>query len=372
MTTLRLTPVDTFFFKGQQTTVAGADTAMMGIFPPRPNTIYGALRSAYIHKHAAFNEFYDGANAEVKKWMGTPNELGEFHLDYCGLYFDGSLILPLPLDYQVIEKEENLLEAHPLTLCVDEAPSSQESTWRLMSPRREKSKSSSNQFVRLHQWKNSILNNRPIKRLISLSQILTVEPKVGIALDYDKRRTKEHYLYRINKMRFKKDGALLVYSSSCPDFSNIRFARIGGENRPWIIQQEQESIVFWNEQELVQLKEQILQSKIAKIILLSPAIWNRGSRPENFDGKLLTLPNGLQVEWLTAAIGRPSLFGGWDIAKHRPKRRCFMVPNGSVIYINVQEDQVDSLLDLANGFSFTDQGSKEGFGFAIIAAGKGY
>ena len=54
--TFYLKPVDTFFFKGQQISEAGNDNNMFGIFPPRPNTVYGALRSAYIHEHIPFYE----------------------------------------------------------------------------------------------------------------------------------------------------------------------------------------------------------------------------------------------------------------------------------------------------------------------------
>lgn len=369
MTKLRLTPIDTFFFKGQQTTEIESDSTMSVVFPPRPNTIYGALRSAFIHNHTTFDDFYDGRDSFVKKWMGTPKELGDFHLDYCGLYFEGQSLLPLPLDYQVIEKENGTMIAHPLSLRIDEAPSSQGGGWRLKSDYKEKSKSSTNQYVSLDYWKDSVLQKKTINKLVPLSQLLFNEPKLGIALDYKERRSKKSYLYQMTKLRFNKDGALIAYISSCPDFNHIHFARIGGENRPWVIQQEQGSFALWNENELKQLKQQILTTKIARVILLSPAIWKQGSRPLNFDGLYLTLPNGLSVEWLTAAIGRPSLYGGWDIVKCRPKQRCYMVPEGSVIYLNVQEEQVDSLLELANGFSMTDQGAQEGFGFAVIAAG---
>lgn len=356
-------------------TEAGSDSTMTGIFPPRPNTIYGALRSAFIHHHISFEEFREGTHAEVKKWMGTPDKLGDFRLDYCGLYYKQELLLPLPLDHQVMATENDGNIAYPLSLQMDENPSSQGSGWRLMSNRKEKTKGSANQYVKIEQWKTALLGVQPFKDVISVNELLEKEQKIGIALDYNERRTKENYLYNMTKLRFKDDGGLIVYTPNSPDFTKIPFARIGGENRPWSIKQEQGDFSLWDSTELEKIRQQILETKLAKLVLLSPAIWEQGSRPLTFDGTKLTLPNGIHVNWLTAAIGRPSLYGGWDIVKHRPKKRCFMVPEGSIIYISLQEnqamtiaEQVDSLLQLVNGFSLTDQGAQEGFGFAVIAA----
>jgi CRISPR-associated protein Cmr3 len=366
---LTLKPVDTFFFKNHQVTEAGNDTAMDGIFPPRPNTIYGALRAAFIHEHATFEEFAQQRNEKVKKWMGTQNEFGEFQITYCGLKYNKTLFLPLPLDYQVVEADEKTI-AYPLQLKKDTQLSSQPGKWRLFSSRNEKSKSSSQQYVPIQHWKEAVLQQQPIHHLSHAAQMLSGEEKLGIALNYQERKAEEHYLYRMVKWRFKEEGAFVVYTSSSPDFSAVKFARIGGENRPWIVKQNEEVFSLWTEEELQKLSEQIQKTNIAKIILLAPAIWENGSRPGSFDGEHIKLPNGLKVELLAAAIGRPELYGGWDIANHRPKPRKPMVPAGSVLYVKVQEGQVTELLSLANGFHLTDEGAHEGFGFAVIASGK--
>ncbi|MEK4885045.1 type III-B CRISPR module-associated protein Cmr3 [Bacillus sp. FSL W8-1127] len=367
MTKLTLTPVDTFFFKNHRVTEAGEDTVMESMFPPRPNTIYGALRAAYIHTHTTFDEFVRETDEHVKRWMGTPNQRGEFQLQYCALTYKQDILLPLPLDYQVIE-EKNSLKAYPLLLSKDEKPSSLQGKWRLASTRREKTKSSQHQYVSLREWKHAILHEAPISSLISLSKLVVREEKVGIRLDRESRTAQEGHLYRVTQGRFRDDGALAVYIGNGPDFSKVKFARIGGENRPWIIQRSEETFTLWDEKEQKQLAEKIAQTKVAKIIFLSPAIFERGSRPHDFDDEKMTLPNGVTVKWLTAAIGRPELYGGWDIVRHRPKPRKWMVPAGSVIYVKVEEDDISKLLSVANGMHFTDEGAEEGFGFAVIAS----
>lgn len=362
---LRLTPVDTFFFKGQQTALSSNDQSMSGMFPPRPNTIYGALRSAFIHAHTTFENFYEGSHEEVKRWMGTPDELGDFQIDFCSLFFEGSPLLPLPLDYQVIEDGKKG-KAVPLKLKENDGLSSVDSKWLLYSTTNGKSKSSSNQYIKLQDWKLAMVHNKEISNLYSISNLLVTEPKIGISLDYERKTAEQSKLYQISSLRFQKDGSLVVFSSSAPDFQNIPFARVGAENRPWTIKQEDGHFSLYDNKEMTTLKEQLKKTKIAKIILLSPAIWENGSRPSIYrDGKL-KLSNQLEVEWLTAAIGRPSLYGGWDIKKHRPKHRKFMVPEGSVIYVKVEEQQIEQFVQLANGFSLTDEGAKEGFGFAVV------
>ncbi|AEH47997.1 type III-B CRISPR module-associated protein Cmr3 [Parageobacillus thermoglucosidasius] len=367
MTKLTLKPVDTFFFKNHHVTEAGEDTVMESMFPPRPNTIYGALRAAYIHTHTTFDEFVRETDEHVKRWMGTPNQRGEFRLQYCALTYKQDILLPLPLDYQVIEEKKSL-KAYPLLLANDEKPSSLQGKWRLASTRREKTKSSQHQYVSLQEWKHAILHEAPISSLISLSKLVVREEKVGIRLDIGSRTAQEGLLYRVMQGRFRDDGALAVYIGNGPDFSKVKFARIGGENRPWIIQQSEETFTLWDEKEKKQLAEKIAQTKVAKIIFLSPAIFESGSRPCNFDGEKVTLPNGVTVKWLTAAIGRPELYGGWDIVRHRPKPRKWMVPAGSVIYVEVEEEDISKLLFVANGMHFTDEGAEEGFGFAVIAS----
>ncbi|WP_044893105.1 type III-B CRISPR module-associated Cmr3 family protein [Bacillus alveayuensis] len=373
MKKIELKPVDTFFFKNHQTTVTGTDTTMTGLFPPRPNTIYGALRAAYIHQYTSFADFQGAKNEEVKRWMGTPNELGDFSIRFLGIHFRNELHLPLSYDYQVIEEDSGELIAYPLHLKEDSSLSSQPAKWRLFSNRKEKSVSVNNIYVPVSKWKEAYLKHKEISDLIKMSQFLEGEEKLGIALDYDERKSSESMLYQMIKWRFKEDGSLVVYTSSSPDFSKISYARVGGENRPWYVTQKDEPFQLWTQEELQMIHEQVQKNKVegletyyARIILLTPAIWKNGSKPNHFDGEYLTLPNGLKVRLLTAAMGRPELYGGWDIVRNRPKTRKFMVPAGTVLYVEVDKDQLEDLLSLANGIMLTDEGEQEGFGFAII------
>ena len=60
-----LRPVDTFFFRDHKPFSMGEVSKATGWFPPRPGTVYGALRSAYIHRHSDFSTFYEGKDPEI-------------------------------------------------------------------------------------------------------------------------------------------------------------------------------------------------------------------------------------------------------------------------------------------------------------------
>ncbi|MEW5323558.1 type III-B CRISPR module-associated Cmr3 family protein [Geobacillus thermoleovorans] len=368
MAKLVLTPTDTFFFKNHHVTQAGETTVMESMFPPRPNTIYGALRAAYIYAHSSFEAFESGEDECVRKWMGTPDERGDFRLHYCALADGETMFLPLPLDYQVVEEGESLT-AYPLQLVQDRKPSSSPNIWRLASSRREKTKSAQHRYVSAEEWKRALLAGQPIHSLRSLSTFVVQEEKVGIQLDIVKRTARESFLYRVAKQRFLGEASLVAYIGDGPDFSHVKWARIGGENRPWSIHQESGEFRLWNSDEKKRIEQDIQRTRLAKIVFLSPAIFSNGSRPGSMDGNRWTWPNGATVTWIAAAIGRPELYGGWDIVRHRPKPRKWMVPAGSVIYVKIERDNdLPLVLSALDGIHLTDEGAEEGFGLAIITS----
>ncbi|WP_054950072.1 type III-B CRISPR module-associated Cmr3 family protein [Numidum massiliense] len=367
MKRLRLKPVDTFFFKGHATADAGVHTVADGMFPPRSNTVYGALRAAYIHQHSTFEDFAAGKDDAVKEWMGTPESFGSFRQALLLLMKNDELLLPLPLDCQVLKEEK--LEVHPLTLTPDDLPSSNNaSLWRLRASSNKKSASAAGKFVPMRDWKKLLLSGESTEFLLAAADLIQRSPKVGIHLNKE-RRAEKHYFYQQQMLTMVGGCQLAVYADPCPDFADVPFARLGAESRPWTIAEEDHSWTLWEEEELAQLRQQLAATKLARIVLLSPAVWGNGSRPGSFneETKEIELSNGLRAEVLTAAVGRPDMYGGWDIVKHRPKERRQMVPAGTVLYVRIAEADIDRFIALANGFTLTDEGAHEGFGFAVAA-----
>ena len=116
---LSLTPMDTFFFGNHKSFVPGVDHFAEGIFPPRPGTVYGALRSAYIHATSDFNTFVTEEEKELRTWMGSPTEYGKFELS--GIFWkdEKDIVLPLPYDHQVIMNNDDTHMAKRLKLVME-------------------------------------------------------------------------------------------------------------------------------------------------------------------------------------------------------------------------------------------------------------
>lgn len=386
MNKLSLIPVDSFFFKGHLTTEMGTPSHLAGLFPPRPNTVYGALRAAYIHRHSIFADFRRGKDGPVKQWMGTPASYGSFRQIAVLLAKNKNYLLPLPLDYNLYRQKNpdaGKWQALPFYLKSNPSASSAGVSWTLVPSDWEKTSgkpiSPSGKYLCLEDWKAGVLRHQSFSAILSLEEdIIDDYAKTGIAIGRDSRTAERSYFYQMNMMNLKIDCALVVLSESCPDFSEVTLVSLGGENRPWFLSQETKDWELWNQEQLEEIKGQLNRTKIARIILLTPALW-----PEELSslvdlqtkGETWQLTPDIKVEPITWVTARPELYGGWDIVKHRPKPRKWMLPAGTVIYVKIREEDISHILALANGFTLFDQeecGGMEGFGFAAIAGIKQY
>lgn len=376
MKQITLKPVDSFYFKNHALTTAGNENESIydAIFPPRPNTVYGALRSGYIHAHSSIPKFYREADEHVKKWMGTRFEKGDFSLRALFVKKGDELLFPVSLDYQQIgeshiiqlklkENEQNALHSgtdeYLLYLDVSE---------------KKKVKGLSGKYLSLTEWKQVILNGGheaiDIRtnniQLYSEDDLIIPEHKLGIRIDPKTKRTKKEFLYTKTMNRFVDDVALVACTKHAPSFQDVSFIQLGGSNRPWTVEENETMLHIWTNEEKERMKKQIAKTKRARIHLLTPAIWKKGTKPRQCtENGTWQITDAITVRLLTAAIDRPEVYGGWDIARHRPKERRFMIPAGSVLYIEI--DDVEGLDTLFNGISISEEFAEEGFGFAVLS-----
>lgn len=376
MKQITLKPVDSFYFKNHALTTAGNENESIydSLFPPRPNTIYGALRSGYIHAHSSIPMFYREADEHVKKWMGSRFEKGEFSLRGLFIKKGDELLMPAPLDYQQID------ERHIVQLEIKKreksALNSGESAYLLYLniSEKKKVKSLNGKYLSLTGWKRVILNggyavidsrNNNIQ-FYNKEDLIFQEHKLGIRIDPQTGRTKKGFLYTKTMNRFVNDVALVACTNNAPSFEDVIFIQLGGSNRPWTVEENRDKLHIWTKEEKERMKEQIARTKRARIHLLTPAIWKNGTKPEKCtENGTWHITDEITVRLLTAAIDRPEIYGGWDIARHRPKERRFMIPAGSVLYIEV--DDVERLDKLFNGVSISEEFTEEGFGFAVLS-----
>jgi CRISPR-associated protein Cmr2 len=378
MKQLLLQPVDTFFFRNQKDFKPGEDSTAGSIFPPRPGTIYGALRSAYIHNHSSFTIFSEGSDKDLKDWMGNPQSPGRFSMRGCLLYADNQVLLPLPLDYQVVKTgDANTAEkAYPLLLTHDDVPASDGRDYRLYGVDEGKSSSAAGAFINLTQWKEEILNRQGVD-IIRSSQFIEDEHKLGIALDWEKKTAREKMLYQIKMSRFKSqpsagNGAgFIAVCKEAPSFADVPFLRLGGKNRPWHLKELPDEFCLFSSVEEEQIINQIEESGIARLIMLSPAVWTDKSVFYIREKSRFRVNEYLELPVLAQALGRPILLGGWDIARNAPKPRIQAAPAGTVLYLKVGREQARPLVLALKDAVLSDELGYEGYGWAACGAAIG-
>ncbi|MDD2234376.1 MAG: type III-B CRISPR module-associated Cmr3 family protein [Desulfitobacteriaceae bacterium] len=377
MKQLLLQPVDTFFFRNHQNFTAGENSNAATIFPPHLSTIYGALRSAYIHQKSSFARFLAGSDPALKEWMGTTQSPGRLRLRGCFIFAEQQAQLPLPMDYQVIkfdnDKGEEATEiAYPLELRRDENLTSNGRDYCLYGAQEKKSSSSSGGFISFERWKKEILQRKGSK-IYRSSRFIETEEKQGITRDWERKTAKEGMLYHLKMNRFKslelgERSGFVVLCNEGPGFADVPYLRLGGKNRPWILQELPEKFSLFSPEEEERIIGQIEESGIARLILLSPAVWTEHSAYYQREKQSFRINQELELPILAEAMGRPTLLGGWDIARNAPKTRSQAVPAGSVLYLKVAKGLAGKLLIALKDAVLSDELGHEGYGWAVCGA----
>ena len=373
-----LKPVDTFFFKNHKSLNPGEDSFAEGIFPPLPGTVYGALRSAYIHNETTIHDYVNGTAPEaVYQYAGTPEKKGAFSLK--GVYISrGSReLVPMPNDYQLVsemmEDGTEIDQAYPLQLRkYHDNSHSDHHEYGLFGPIDEKSDSPEGYYIDYDHLVNGMNDGGVVNGLnmYNLSDMMDRETKIGLQRDHRTLQAVDGMLYQISMSRFSEGfhsdqspGLIVDVNDDHQAFSTLSVLRLGGRGRPWKIEP-----LSNEDREDHRLREKIVQaiskSHVARIVLKTPAIWKKGHRPERYDdasGELM-LGDDLTVKVLSSSMPRPSLIGGWDMVNNRPKPRVPAVKPGSVLYVEVKEGQEELFCQRIEDMQLTDDLHEEGYG----------
>jgi CRISPR-associated protein Cmr3 len=154
------------------------------------------------------------------------------------------------------------------------------------------------------------------KQLIRQAEVFLYDERVGLAIDYGRRASREHHLYHAEFVRPCNGVGLLVEVDAdlLPDAGYIN---VGGESR---------SAYY----ETVDFQPPAFSDKNnLKIVVLTPAYFSDGWQPKNEDWSPWVGPNARLV---SIALGRPMLISGWDTARRQPKPLHHYIPVGSVFY----------------------------------------
>jgi len=266
---IKIKAVDTLFFKGGKPFNAGSETIAEGFFPPTPSTLYGALRGVYWSEHPdEFRQFIKG-KGKIKD-ITTDLEIEWIYYDLGGIF-----CYPASLDMYFTDKRKIEPELHSFKIIKNKGNNNLGLSYMFSTDDLEVIEMDNLFISDLDYYKISIgeLNNIKGYRL---DNYITYEPKTGIARDRWSHSSKEAQLYQVKMNRPHKLDIVIKFKGLSISNKGILSLGAEGKTAAWT---ESDYNDTYNEKETLIKKD----CNKFKLIYLSPAIFNNGWLPFNFD-----------------------------------------------------------------------------------------
>lgn len=356
---LKINALDPLFFRDGKPFTMGEDFWAEGFFPPFPSVFYGALRTAFFAR-----------NPSLLPEAGTDKDPTLSLRIRSVLLMNGeTLYFPCPLD---LVKEKNYEEtqeqrAYPLRLSLAEKHSSYDLPLALAFPGQRVVETLAGALLERLTFNEYLSGSQEPLSYRSMSEFVTEEPKIGIAVDRLHRRAEEQKLYRIGMKRLAPlltAGVAAGETSFLLDYEGLElpetgFIRLGGEGKTARYETVEQTRIP---------QPPSLRERRFKLYLLTPAILTHGWLPEWLDEKDLTGNyRGLSLRLLSAATGKYVSVGGFNIKEKRPKPMMRAVPAGSVYYFELLEGDFERAREVFHYKSLEDNSySREGFGTVLL------
>ena len=337
---LDMKPVDSLFFRDARPFEA-ASRAASGL--PMPQTLAGAVRSLLMERHGVD---FRRLGERMKKGASFADALGEFGLEAAGIadlrisgpWFtvDGGVLAPTPASLRLEKKGEepekrNRNLSHVFRLDPLESPPA---GWRPDTPGmlplwrygREDVEAAPD-FLKLSGLCRFLAGDIPEPcELVQAKDVYGFEDRTGIGVDPEKNAAAEGAIYGIRMLVLKPQAGLCAELSGpaaalSPLMAGPLLMKFGGEGRQVIVQSEQRGL-DWPDVQRVPGK--------GRLVLLTTPVWFNGWKPPG-------------LEPLAATVGGHQAVSGWDLAKGGPKPNRFMVPAGSVYFLQPNAQIPDAL-----------------------------
>jgi len=372
MTCLNITVADSWFFKESRPMGSIGANEMASVFPPTPYTMSGVIRSM-IGENANLNwqDYRQGNNAEFNKLIGNPkkeNDLGKLNLIGTFIANKNGTLVPIPLN---LVQETNSTNLHFLQISNKTYLTDLGKTKLPELPKNIVSaKPLEQHWINIKGLEQLLSGNLPAKNSIfSLNNLITKDPRLGIAIDNKTRTAKESQLYQTNHIRLKSNISLHQFMDGIEpkNLPNKTIEnRFGAEGRV-------ANIAIEANQLSIPKPQNFKQAKGLVIYFLSHANFKSNWYPENFTKKVTSSEqviwqgkiNDIEITIESCIIGKSLREGGWDIAKHQPKPAPEMIPAGSVWYITTDEP-LDKVTDALHQ---THIGEETQLGRGLIVCG---
>lgn len=347
VTTLRMTALDTLFFRESRPQEALGGAELASVFPPPPRTVLGAIRTAIGEAMGAdwarfpYPDRHTDTERRVREIIGIGDDLGQLRLDGLWLSTAGQRLYPAPL--WLLQKRDSTTNAYA-RLRIGAAVTCQRGKVRLpeLPPGHAGFSSIDNTWLTATGMEKVLYGGLPdAADILEARQLFALEPRLGIARDNQRRTAEDGLLYQTQHIRPCPELAIEADLQGL-DATHLsqRLIRLGAEGRlagmgihdkpsplPCPTPDENTrgmiltlltSAHFQNSQG----HPEWLPSGFKPAIEAGVDVWR---------GDILGVPLTLHA----AVIGKPGREGGWDMAAHRPRPAQSLIPAGSAWYCTI-------------------------------------
>jgi len=359
---IEIEALDTLFFRDGKPFSMGEEVWADGVFPPSPSVIYGALRSAYFANNS--NEL-DRANESDDP---TSN------LEITSIYyrFKNANYLPLPLDLvQIKSRSKGKKESEQTYKLISLACSQDKGFYSSLDMpailRYDKEvEAIEDGIIEWSDFGAYITGHTKDLECKKFGDLIKREPKIGIGRENSTHSADEGKIYRVGMQRL--NGLTIVVEFEGLEIDKEGFLKFGGEGKA----------IFYKQLDEVCMGNPKITGNIFKLYLSTPAIFKNGWIPgwlkedtskdgiKSFGG----IYKGVTLKLLTAAIGKYTSIGGFDMKAGKPKPMRKAVPAGSVYYFEFEDCDGEKIIEIFNKKSISDFNRKEGFGIGFVGGVK--
>jgi CRISPR-associated protein Cmr3 len=350
---VRIRPLDVLLFRDSRPFAAGESFRAASVpFPPGPLPFVGALRTQVLARALAaqglgFAEYGAAcrrpgaappALAPILERFGTPRELGR-------LRFRGPFVVhprhgagvPAPLDVRLGRGEAGS-SGGPVFL-VPAAPRNPAARSRgpvLQGLRATDAlgEEAAGLFAGLTNLSGYLEGRSAF--FFAEGEVVAAEPRTGIALGPG-RTAAEGHLYTVEYLRLAEGASFLVQAEGLEpgDLPSGGLLQLGGEARAASYE-----VLDGPAAPRVPEPPPLAGWKRFKVALLAPGIHREGWLPDfvtpGDGGFFCDLGGGERARLVSAAVGRPSHVGGWDLVAGAPRPMLRAAPAGSVYFFEAE------------------------------------
>lgn len=380
---INIKPIDVLFFRDSKPFSRGSEHFAKSIFPPYPQTLYGAFRTKALEElQCDFGEFKEGnlifkneqlVNANggidnIKEQIGDVNSIGKFLLKGPVLLKQNkSIYIKIPTDVKKVSGIVKIMSPFDWNQYGIETDFNLNNYPHLPTNTPAEDLDG---YISLRAFINFYLLNEQViseKDILKPNDIFEYEIRTGIEINDEKDTTQEGKLYTAGFVRLKDEWSLYAEIENLSVLPQNGTLKLGGSNRVCeYTTLNNNPFGDYFQDAKPNIMQQIQETKKFKIVLLTPTIFNNGWISDKFNSNFELEKNNVKIKLISAVINKPEYISGWDIAKRRPKPLKKLVPAGSVYYFELVAGTVEDLFTEFNFKNFTDENPNLGFGLTLI------